>query len=101
MASSSLDNLLHSFLASGSSHDGHLGAFLVGFGSFLFSGLFPGLPLVLIMDGKVMVSELKKAKLSEAWLRSELEIYGIKSPSEVLIASLNTQGELFFQAKES
>jgi uncharacterized membrane protein YcaP (DUF421 family) len=62
---------------------------------------YEGLPLVLIMDGKVMVSELKKAKLSEAWLRSELEIYGIKSPSEVLIASLNTQGELFFQAKES
>jgi hypothetical protein len=44
MASSSLDKRLHSFLASGSSHDGHLGAFFSGFGSFLFNGRFPGLP---------------------------------------------------------
>ena len=61
---------------------------------------YEGLPMVLIMDGQVMNSELKQARLSEAWLRSELEKHGIKSPGQVLIASLNTQGELFFQAKE-
>ncbi len=62
---------------------------------------YEGLPLVLIMDGQVMTSELKKSTLSEAWLRTELEKHGIKSPSEVLIASLNTAGDLFFQPKES
>lgn len=62
---------------------------------------YEGLPLVLVMDGQVMTSELKKSQLSEAWLRSELEKYGIKSPSDVLIASLNTTGELYLQAKES
>ena len=61
---------------------------------------YEGLPLVLIMDGQVMTSELKKSQLSEAWLRTELEKHGIKSPKGVLVASLNTAGELFFQAKE-
>lgn len=62
---------------------------------------YEGLPLVLVMDGQVMSSELRKSQLSEAWLRSELEKHGIKSPSDVLIASLNTRGELYLQAKES
>ncbi|NLL47914.1 MAG: DUF421 domain-containing protein [Firmicutes bacterium] len=62
---------------------------------------YEGLPLVVIVDGQVMTSELKKSELSEAWLRSELEKQGIKSPSDVLIASLNTSGELFLQAKET
>lgn len=61
---------------------------------------YEGLPLVLIMDGQVMSSELRKSQLTEAWLRTELEKRGIKGPSEVLIASLNTQGELFLQPKE-
>ena len=61
---------------------------------------YEGLPLVLIMDGQVMSSELRKSQLTEAWLRTELEKCGIKSPNEVLIASLNTQGELFLQPKE-
>lgn len=62
---------------------------------------YEGLPLVLVMDGQVMSSELKKSQLSEAWLRTELEKHGVKNPQEVLIASLNTSGELFFQPKES
>lgn len=61
---------------------------------------YEGLPLVLIMDGQVMDSELQKSGLTEAWLRVELEKHGIKSPSEILIASLNTSGELFFQPKK-
>lgn len=61
---------------------------------------YEGLPLVLIMDGQVMKSELKKSQLSEAWLRVELEKHGIEGPGEILIASLNTAGELFFQPKE-
>ncbi|HBN94889.1 MAG TPA: hypothetical protein DDZ66_01195 [Firmicutes bacterium] len=62
---------------------------------------YEGLPLVLIVDGQVMTSELNKSQLSEAWLRTELEKHGIKSPKEILVASLDTSGELFFQPKES
>lgn len=62
---------------------------------------YEGLPLVLILDGQVMNSELKKAQLSEAWLRNELEKHGIKDPVQVLVASLNSTGQLFIQPKEA
>lgn len=61
---------------------------------------YEGLSTVLILDGKIMTSELQKVKLSEAWLRTELEKLGLKSPKEVFFASLNTRGELYYQAKE-
>lgn len=61
---------------------------------------YEGLPLVLILDGQVMESELKKGGLSEAWLRMELEKHAIKDPAQVLIATLNTTGTLFFQPKD-
>lgn len=44
MASICLASLRHSFFASGSSHFGQAGAFLLGFGSLVFSGCLPGLP---------------------------------------------------------
>lgn len=61
---------------------------------------YEGLPNILILDGIVNLSELDKVKLGEAWLRTELEKHGIKSPKDVLIAALNSKGELFFQPKE-
>ncbi len=61
---------------------------------------YEGLPSMVIMDGKVMDSELKKSQLTEAWLRVELEKHGIRSPSEIFVASLSTSGELYFQPKE-
>lgn len=61
---------------------------------------YEGLPLILILDGQVLQSELHKAQLSEGWLRAELEKQGIKDPAQVLIASLNSAGNLFVQAKE-
>src|SRR5699024_2602619 len=39
-----LASLRHSFLASGSSHFGQLGAFFTGLGSFVFNGRLPGFP---------------------------------------------------------
>lgn len=60
---------------------------------------YEGLPAVLILDGKVMESELKKANLTEGWLRTELEKFSIKTPQDVLIATINTKGELFYQQK--
>lgn len=61
---------------------------------------YEGLPSVLIFDGQVMTTELTKVKLGEGWLRTELEKLGFTDPAQILIASLNTQGELFYQAKE-
>ncbi|NMA61579.1 MAG: DUF421 domain-containing protein [Firmicutes bacterium] len=61
---------------------------------------YEGLPTVLVFDGQVMATELNKVNLSEGWLRAELQKLGFQDPSQVLIASLNSQGELFYQAKE-
>ncbi|HHY08932.1 MAG TPA: DUF421 domain-containing protein [Firmicutes bacterium] len=60
---------------------------------------YEGLPAVLILDGRVMQRELKNVNLTEAWLRTELEKFNIKSPADVLIAAINTKGELFLQEK--
>jgi len=44
------------------------------------------LPNILILDGRVRSSELRRAKLSEGWLRSEIEKYGAKDTHDVLFA---------------
>lgn len=61
---------------------------------------YEGMPSILILDGKVDATQLEKANLGEAWLRIELEKHEIKDPKDVLIASLNSQGELYFQPKD-
>ncbi|MDD4237495.1 MAG: DUF421 domain-containing protein [Desulfotomaculaceae bacterium] len=60
---------------------------------------YEGLPLALVIDGQVMDKNLQKAQLKPGWLKSELDKFGIKSFKEVLFASLDTQGKLFYQVK--
>ena len=62
---------------------------------------YEGLPLVLILDGQVLDSELKKAQLGEAWLRTQLEKQKINDPAQVLVATLSSTGDLFVQVKEA
>jgi uncharacterized membrane protein YcaP (DUF421 family) len=38
--------------------------------------------------------------LDEQWLRSELADKGVHDIGEVILASLNTKGELFYQVRE-
>ncbi|MCX7709941.1 MAG: DUF421 domain-containing protein [Clostridia bacterium] len=61
---------------------------------------YEGLPLDFIVDGKVMVGNLEKSKLGEHWLRQNLAKHGIKDYKEVLFASLDSQGNLYYQKKE-
>ena len=60
-----------------------------------------GLPLPLILDGKVKVGALEKAQLDMNWLQSELAKHGVNRPQDVLYASLSTDGTLFIQPRES
>ncbi|NMB01476.1 MAG: DUF421 domain-containing protein [Firmicutes bacterium] len=62
---------------------------------------YEGLPLVLILDGQVLDSELKKAQLGEAWLRTQLKKQKINDPAQVLVATLSSTGDLFVQVKEA
>ncbi|MGI5879883.1 MAG: YetF domain-containing protein [Syntrophomonadaceae bacterium] len=57
------------------------------------------LPNTLIIDGRVIQQNLNKAKKDISWLETELNKVGIKSFKEVLFATLDSQGQLFFQMK--
>ncbi len=61
---------------------------------------YEGIPITLVIDGYVFHDNLIKNNLSEKWLREELKKFGIDDIKNVLFASLDTQGNLFFQKKE-
>jgi uncharacterized membrane protein YcaP (DUF421 family) len=56
---------------------------------------YAGISTELIYDGVVVEQNLKQANLDQAWLEKRLQIMGINDPSEVFLAALNTQGELY------
>ena len=60
---------------------------------------YEGLPVTLIIDGFVFRKNLAGINLSEEWLMAELNKFGVHSSKDVLFASLDTGGRLFFQAK--
>ncbi len=60
---------------------------------------YEGLPVTLIIDGYLFKKNLAQINLDENWLASELQKRGIDSYREVLFASLDTAGRLFYQVK--
>lgn len=62
---------------------------------------YEGLPVPLVIDGKVEYSNLKKINLNEKCLRKELAKFGVEDFKDVFLACLDTTGELYFQMKES
>ncbi len=60
---------------------------------------YEGLPLTLISDGKINTYNLNKINLDEKWLSHELSKFGISSISDIFFASLDTNGDLYYQTK--
>ncbi len=60
---------------------------------------YEGLPYPLIIDGNINYENLNKAGLNEDWLRRELSQFGIKDLKDVLLVSLDTRGNLYYQTK--
>lgn len=60
-----------------------------------------GLPCTVILDGKLNPSELKRSEKSEEQLLAEIKKRGARSVSDVFIASIDAEGEMFMQLKES
>ncbi|ADG81305.1 hypothetical protein Tfer_2820 [Thermincola ferriacetica] len=60
---------------------------------------YEGLPYTLIVDGEIMYKNLAKLNLDVAWLKQQLNSFGIADPKQVLFASLDTQGNLYYQKK--
>ena len=61
--------------------------------------LYDGIPLTLILDGKLQERTLRIAGLEVGWLRRLLQAQGIERDADVLLAALDTQGSLLIQEK--
>jgi uncharacterized membrane protein YcaP (DUF421 family) len=62
-------------------------------------GSYEGISSELIVDGEVIYQNLQQNNLDEAWLINELKKQGINSPKQVMLASLDTQGNLYVDKK--
>jgi uncharacterized membrane protein YcaP (DUF421 family) len=60
---------------------------------------YEGIPVLLIVDGKLQGENMKKFNLSEAWLLTELKKFNLRSWNEVFLASLDSSGNVFLQPK--
>ncbi|SHK00313.1 DUF421 domain-containing protein [Desulforamulus aeronauticus] len=60
---------------------------------------YEGIPMTLIIDGYVFEKNLGKVNLTKDWLKGELGKFGIQDVKQVLLASLDTEGNLFYQLK--
>lgn len=61
---------------------------------------FEGLPLTLIIDGRLIEENLVKANKTVGWLLDRLTQSGVKRIQDVLLASLDSHGELYYQLKD-
>lgn len=61
--------------------------------------LYDGIPLTLILDGKMQERTMRIAGLEPGWLRRLLQDQGVEREVDVLIAALDTQGKLLVQEK--
>lgn len=61
---------------------------------------YQGLSANLIIDGKLMNENLKLVNLDEKWLKDELSKRNISSEKDVLLASLDTTGNLYLSIKD-
>lgn len=61
---------------------------------------YEGLPVTLVVDGHILDENLKKLKLNKDWLFQQLQGMGYSSPSEVLVANIDSNGKMFVQGKQ-
>ena len=66
---------------------------------FQIATQYEGLPLTVIMDGKLNSKNLQQGNKDLAWLKGELKKQTINQIEDVLLASLDSSGTLFVQAK--
>lgn len=61
----------------------------------------PTFPVELIMDGQVIQENLDKKNLTADWLQTQLTKRNIKSPTNVMYAVIDSNGQLFISSKGS
>lgn len=61
---------------------------------------YEGLPLPLIMDGKVQDDNLRKLGQTRFWLKNELQRHGVNDFKDVFFCSIDHRGKLFIDRKK-
>ena len=61
----------------------------------------PGLPVVLINDGRLMEKALRAQGLDRNWLEQRLTEHGVCSPSQVFLLTVDEAGSVCFVAREA
>jgi len=61
---------------------------------------YEGLPVPLIMDGKVQEDNLRKIGKNLFWLRQELKERGIANTRDVFLCTIDHKGRLYVDRKE-
>lgn len=56
---------------------------------------YEGIPSELIVDGKIIYSNLMQNDIDEAWLINQLKAMGYNSPNEISYASIDANGKLY------
>lgn len=59
------------------------------------------LPVTLVIDGQVIEQNLAKHHVDMNWLLKEFSRSGIHSPHQILFATLDTHGNLYYQVKSN
>ncbi len=60
-------------------------------------GAYEGVPLTLVLDGRLQTQNLALGGLDDKWLLKQLAPLGYSAAQEVFLCSLDTQGRLFVQ----
>lgn len=60
----------------------------------------PGLPVILISDGRVLDHNLKDRNLSRGWLEKELKARGVPDPRDVFLLTVDETDKVYFISKE-
>ena len=68
---------------------------------FQLSPKYEGLPVPLIMDGKLHTENLRKAKVDQVWLEEEIKKQNLAGIEQVLLASIDSSGNLYIQESQT
>jgi len=61
----------------------------------------PGLPAILISDGRLLSHNLDLRGYDRKWLSKQLHSYGVSQPEEVFLLTVDENGKTYFVAKEN
>ena len=60
----------------------------------------PGMPVILISDGRVLERNLQRVGRDTVWLQKELSARGVQDPREVYLFTLDTLGRIYYAGRE-